>query len=155
EVAQGYETVVDPSVYVRFPVTSWAPGAAVPPEVAAGRTDLLVWTTTPWTLVSNTAVAAHPDVTYVVARTGEGTFVVAEPLLDSALGEGAEVLARLPGRDLEYTRYARPFDLVEFPGSSGAGVPQGSGAGVPQGGSGAGAPQGSDAGTPQNTAHYV
>ena len=58
EVAQGYETVADPSVYVRFPVTSgpWA-----------GKADLLVWTTTPWTLVSNTAVAVHPDVTYVVA----------------------------------------------------------------------------------------
>ena len=50
---------------------------------------LLVWTTTPWTLVSNTAVAVHPDVTYVVARhrsTGE-VLVVAEPLLDSVLGD--------------------------------------------------------------------
>ena len=120
EVAQGYETVVDPSVYVRLPVTSWSPGAGVPPEVAAGGADLLVWTTTPWTLVSNTAVAVHPDVTYVVARTGAGasggagggTFVVAEPLLAAALGPDAEVLARMPGRDLERTRYARPFDLV-------------------------------------------
>src|SRR5262249_50355455 len=113
EVAQGYETVVDPSVFVRLPVTSWGPGAEVPPEVAAGRTDLLVWTTTPWTLVSNTAVAVHPDVDYVVARTAGGTFVVAEPLLAAALGEGAEVLARMPGRDLERTAYARPFELVD------------------------------------------
>ena len=58
ELAQGYETTVDPSVYVRFPLTSGP---------LAGRASLLVWTTTPWTLVSNTAVAAHPDVTYVVA----------------------------------------------------------------------------------------
>ena len=58
ELAQGYETVVDPSVYVRFPLTSGP---------LAGEAALLVWTTTPWTLVSNTAVAAHPDVTYVVA----------------------------------------------------------------------------------------
>ena len=59
EVAQGYETLTDPSVYVRLPVTSgeWA-----------GKADLLIWTTTPWTLPSNTAVAVHPDVTYVVAR---------------------------------------------------------------------------------------
>jgi len=110
EVAQGYETVVDPSVYVRLPVTSWGP--AVPAEAAATEADLLVWTTTPWTLVSNTAVAVHPDVTYVVARTGEGTFVVAEPLLTAVLGPGAEVLARMPGRALERTSYARPFDLV-------------------------------------------
>ena len=53
EVAQGYETVVDPSVYVRFPATS---GPA-----AEHGADFLVWTTTPWTLVSNTAVAVHPD----------------------------------------------------------------------------------------------
>ncbi|HVQ94450.1 MAG TPA: isoleucine--tRNA ligase [Mycobacteriales bacterium] len=109
EVAQGYETVVDPSVYVRFPVTS-GPAA----EFGA---DLLVWTTTPWTLVSNTAVAVHPDVEYVVARSAEGTFVVAEPLLAATLGDGAEVLARLTGRELEHTGYQRPFDLVDIPGA--------------------------------------
>jgi isoleucyl-tRNA synthetase len=124
EVAQGYQTVVDPSVYVRFPVTSWGPGAGVPLDL--GPVDLLVWTTTPWTLVSNTAVAVHPEVSYVVARAaaaggaGTGTFVVAEPLLAAVLGADAEVLARLPGRDLERTRYARPFDLVDM--GSGTGV---------------------------------
>ncbi|UOY02898.1 isoleucine--tRNA ligase [Blastococcus sp. PRF04-17] len=106
EVAQGYETITDPSVYVRLPVTSgeWA-----------GRADLLVWTTTPWTLPSNTAVAVHPDVTYVVARTGQGTFVVAEPLLGAVLGDDVEVLARTTGRDWERVTYQRPFELVEFP----------------------------------------
>ena len=106
EVAQGYETLVDPSVYVRLPVTSgeWA-----------GKADLLVWTTTPWTLPSNTAVAVHPDVPYVVARNDAGTFVVAEPLLTAALGEGADVLARTLGRDWERVHYQRPFELVDFP----------------------------------------
>ena len=106
EVAQGYETITDPSVYVRLPVTSgeWA-----------GKADLLIWTTTPWTLPSNTAVAVHPDVTYVVARTGQGTFVVAEPLLGAVLGEDTEVLARTTGRDWERVTYQRPFELVEFP----------------------------------------
>jgi isoleucyl-tRNA synthetase len=105
EVAQGYQTVVDPSVYVRLPITSgeWA-----------GRASLLVWTTTPWTLVSNTAVAVHPTVTYVVARAGDELLVVAEPLL-GVLGEGAEVVAQLAGSDLERTTYARPFDWVEVP----------------------------------------
>ena len=107
EVAQGYETVTDPSVYVRFPLR----------EPLAGYPDveLLVWTTTPWTLVSNTAVAVHPEVTYVVARTVQGTFVVAEPLLKRALGDEFEVLASLPGADMAGLRYRRPLDLVEIP----------------------------------------
>jgi isoleucyl-tRNA synthetase len=106
EVAQGYETLTDPSVYVRLPVTSgeWA-----------GKADLLVWTTTPWTLPSNTAVAMHPDVAYVVARTDRGTFVVAEPLVAAVLGDDVEVLARTTGRDWERVHYQRPFELVDFP----------------------------------------
>jgi isoleucyl-tRNA synthetase len=111
EVAQGYQTVTDPSVFVRFPVTSG-------PLSDLGA-SLLVWTTTPWTLVSNTAVAVHPDVTYVAARRGSGddaeVLVVAEPLLTKALGDDVEVLERFPGRALEHTTYARPFDFVAFP----------------------------------------
>ncbi|SDJ15067.1 Isoleucyl-tRNA synthetase [Frankineae bacterium MT45] len=109
EVAQGYEDVTDPSVYVRFPLTSgpWA-----------GQADLLVWTTTPWTLVSNTAVAVNPKVSYVVARNQDGTFVVAEPLLERTLGEGAEVLARLQGAELERWSYQRPFELVDLDGAN-------------------------------------
>ncbi|MGY2004666.1 isoleucine--tRNA ligase [Blastococcus sp. SYSU DS1024] len=108
EVAQGYESITDPSVYVRLPVLDgeWA-----------GRADLLIWTTTPWTLPSNTAVAVHPDVTYVVARArpDDTPVVVAEPLLAAVLGEDAEVLGRAPGRDWERTHYRRPFELVDFP----------------------------------------
>jgi isoleucyl-tRNA synthetase len=109
EVAQGYEDVTDPSVYVRMPLTSgeWA-----------GQADLLVWTTTPWTLVSNTAVAVHPDVSYVVARTGAGAFVIAEPLLRPVLGEDAVVLQTYSGRDLERWTYRRPFDYVDLPGAN-------------------------------------
>ncbi|WP_283133572.1 isoleucine--tRNA ligase [Rhizohabitans arisaemae] len=104
----GYETVVDPSVYVRMPAASL--GA-----------DLLVWTTTPWTLVSNTAVAVHPDVVYVIAeRDDETPVLVAEPLVDKVLGEGWTVRDRILGRDLEGTPYARPLDLVEFPEGSAA-----------------------------------
>ncbi|MGY1761309.1 isoleucine--tRNA ligase [Geodermatophilus sp. SYSU D00779] len=108
EVAQGYESITDPSVYVRLPVTDgeWA-----------GRADLLVWTTTPWTLPSNTAVAVNPDVPYVVARRGDDTLVVAEPLLASVFGgtDDVEVLARTTGRDWERVHYQRPFTLVDFP----------------------------------------
>jgi isoleucyl-tRNA synthetase len=105
ELAQGYETVVDPSVYVRFPLTSGP---------LAGKASLLVWTTTPWTLVSNTAVAAHPEVEYVLATDGTESLVVAEALLD-VLGEGWEVTDRYVGLEMESWTYQRPFELVEFP----------------------------------------
>ena len=107
ELAQGYETVVDPSVYVRMPLTSGP---------LAGRGSLLVWTTTPWTLVSNTAVAVHPEVTYVAATDGTETLVVAEPLLGKALGEGWSATGEsFTGREMEYWAYQRPFELIEFP----------------------------------------
>ncbi|PLW70534.1 isoleucine--tRNA ligase [Streptomyces sp. SCUT-3] len=106
ELAQGYETVVDPSVYVRFPLTSGP---------LAGEASLLVWTTTPWTLVSNTAVAAHPGVTYVVATDGTERLVVAEPLLGKALGEGWTATGQsFTGAEMERWAYRRPFDLVEI-----------------------------------------
>jgi isoleucyl-tRNA synthetase len=116
ELAQGYETVVDPSVYVRFPLTSGPYAGGSRPAA------LLVWTTTPWTLVSNTAVAVKPDVTYVTARqdeTGE-VLVVAEPLVAEALGEGWSVVDRFSGQEMERWTYERPFELVDWPaGASG------------------------------------
>ncbi|MFI2610044.1 isoleucine--tRNA ligase [Kitasatospora sp. NPDC018619] len=106
ELAQGYETVVDPSVFVRFPLTSGP---------LAGQAALLVWTTTPWTLVSNTAAAVHPEVTYVVATDGTEKLVVAEPLVAKALGEGWETTGEtFTGAEMERWAYRRPFDLVEI-----------------------------------------
>ncbi|MCT9930644.1 isoleucine--tRNA ligase [Planotetraspora sp. A-T 1434] len=105
----GYETVSSPSVYVRMPATSG--------PLAELGASLLVWTTTPWTLVSNTAVAVHPEVTYVAARHGDEVLVVAEPLLERVLGDDAEVVASFVGADLEHTTYSRPFDLVDIPGA--------------------------------------
>ncbi|HET7723887.1 MAG TPA: isoleucine--tRNA ligase [Propionibacteriaceae bacterium] len=106
ELAQGYETVTDPSVYVRFPLTSGP---------LAGKATLLVWTTTPWTLVANTAVAVNPDVTYVVATDGTETLVVAEPLAEKVLGDGWRLGQTYKGTEMEGWTYERPFDLVEFP----------------------------------------
>ena len=106
ELAQGYEEDTDPSVYVRFPLLSGP---------FAGQAALLVWTTTPWTLVSNTAVAVSRDLHYVVASDGEEKLVVAESLLVEALGEGWTVIERFPGTDLAGWTYQRPFELVDFP----------------------------------------
>ncbi|WP_069166818.1 isoleucine--tRNA ligase [Nocardia altamirensis] len=107
ELAQGYETVTDPSVYVRLPLLDAVAGIE--------GVNLLIWTTTPWTLPSNTAVAVHPSVTYVIGRTEAGTFLVAEPLLTAVLGEDAEQLATVTGEELAGLRYRPPFDLVDIP----------------------------------------
>jgi len=95
EVAQGYEDVEDPSIYVRFPLLG---------EDAS----LLVWTTTPWTLPGNEAVAAAPEVTYVRAQIDDETVILAEPLVEKVLGEGADVLDRFPGSELIGKRYEGP-----------------------------------------------
>ncbi len=100
-----YRDVIDPSVYVRLPVRE--PSA----PLQAGD-ELLVWTTTPWTLVSNAAVAVDPDLTYARARTADGTFVLSEALVGRVLGEEAEVLDRFPGRELVGAAYVPPFDFI-------------------------------------------
>jgi isoleucyl-tRNA synthetase len=112
ELAQGYETIKDPSVFVRFPVTSG--------KLAELKASLLVWTTTPWTLVSNTAVAVNPKVEYQVIEITVDEkierFVVAADLA-SVLGEDRKVIATFMGKDLEHTKYSRPFDFVEIDNS--------------------------------------
>ena len=121
EVALGYEDVEDPSIYVRL---SYLPLAA-PGDAAANAAEggspplqpgdrLLIWTTTPWTLPGNVAVAVAPEVAYVRARVGDETLVVAEALVDRALGEGAEVLDRFPGSELVGLSYEGPvFALAD------------------------------------------
>ena len=108
-----YRTVSDPSVVVRFPLRSLPPSA---PAQLAGA-DLLVWTTTPWTLVSNTAVAVHPDETYVLARkSGVGDrVIVADALFARVLGEGWHVVDRFAGAQLAGATYEPPFDLIDVP----------------------------------------
>ncbi|MFM9141076.1 MAG: isoleucine--tRNA ligase, partial [Solirubrobacterales bacterium] len=110
EVAQGYKDVVDPSVYVRFGVP------AGQGRVQAGD-ELIVWTTTPWTLVSNAAVAVDPELEYVRAKVPgeEAPKVVAAALAGRVLGEEAEVIESFPGSELVGLAYEAPFDFI--PGS--------------------------------------
>jgi isoleucyl-tRNA synthetase len=112
ELAQGYETVTDPSVFIRFPITS---GDLVDLNAA-----LLVWTTTPWTLVSNTAIAVHPDVDYVAAKVthedASEVLVVAKALTSSLTGT-VEILREFKGSTLERMSYKRPLDFVDIPDS--------------------------------------
>jgi isoleucyl-tRNA synthetase len=112
ELALGYEDVVDPSIYVRLPV------AEDGGPLQRGD-ELLVWTTTPWTLVSNAAVAVDPELTYVRAKAGplERPVVLAEALVERVLGsaddgDGVQVLARFPGAALDGVRYEPPFPYI-------------------------------------------
>jgi isoleucyl-tRNA synthetase len=102
EVSQGYADVEDPSVYVIYPVTR-------PAGALREGDQLLVWTTTPWTLVSNAAVAVDPELSYV--RTQDG-FVLAEALVTRVLGEGAAIADRFPGREMLGAAYEPPFPFI-------------------------------------------
>ena len=113
EVAQGYKDVVDPSVYVRLPVTEVPPSDAIPESPIEPGDNLLVWTTTPWTLISHAAVAAGPDIEYVRAKLGDEVLIVARPLVEKVLGEEAEILSHFPGHSLEGVRYEAPFEYIK------------------------------------------
>lgn len=105
EVAQGYKTVDDPSVFVRFPVLEG--------PLADEGASLVVWTTTPWTLPSNTAVAIGPDVEYVLVRHEGQLLVVATELREKVLGEDAEVVRTVGHDELVGRHYQAPFTVVE------------------------------------------
>ncbi len=134
EVALGYQDVVDRSVYVRLPVhfptqeqsgglvqqpggPVWMPAQAPDADSPLKEGDaLLIWTTTPWTLPGNVAVAAGSDIEYARARrpvgdetTDENVYVLAAALVEKVLGEGAEILDRFPGEQLLGGHYAGPI----------------------------------------------
>ena len=99
-----YQDVEDLAAYVRLPIVGDRP---------EGAEALVVWTTTPWTLVSNTAVAVRLDLTYAVV---DG-LVMAEERAEDVLGPGARerITARFPGQRLVGARYQRPIDVVPEP----------------------------------------
>jgi isoleucyl-tRNA synthetase len=107
-----YVDVTEPSVYVRLPVV----GADF---------DLVVWTTTPWTLISNVAAAVGPDIEYVRVRDPNGgrDLVLADARRAAVLGDddtndGAEVVARISASDLVGLHYERPFTVLPIEGDA-------------------------------------
>jgi isoleucyl-tRNA synthetase len=118
EVALGYHDVEDPSVYVKLPVREPASESPLEPG-----DQLLVWTTTPWTLITNAAVAAGPEIEYVRVQVlggdeaighaaGDEVFVMARDRVEHVLGEDVEVLSTFPGTALADTSYEPPFDYI-------------------------------------------
>jgi isoleucyl-tRNA synthetase len=105
------------SVYLRFPVVSLPEGSLEVPAV--GAVSFAVWTTTPWTLPANVAVAVHPKLEYVLVRTPQEHLVLAKGLLEqtmAAIGaEGCEVVGSTMGAALEGGRLRHPFDEREVP----------------------------------------
>ena len=100
EVALGYRDVVDPSIYVRFPIRGEA------------GVSLLAWTTMPWTLVPHAAIAVDPEATYARVRAGDEVLIVAEALVSRVFGEQAEVVERMPGSELLGISYEPPFPYI-------------------------------------------
>ncbi|MGB9839868.1 isoleucine--tRNA ligase [Thermovenabulum sp.] len=100
EVAQGYEEVEDPSVFVKFKVLD------------EENTYFLVWTTTPWTLPSNVALAVKDDYTYVKVKQGEDYLILAEGRLSVLEGE-YEIVEKFPGERLAGKKYEPVFPFFE------------------------------------------
>lgn len=128
ELAQGYEDVEDPSVYVALDLTgdvrleTGANGPHVSSLTSQVRRRIIVWTTTPWTLVSNVALAVHPELHYVELRkknVSDWTIILAEARAAAVLGadyaDRWERVALLKGADLVGMSYKRPLDWVEYP----------------------------------------
>ena len=100
EVAQGYKDVKERSAVVRF-------------KVKGEDAYILAWTTTPWTFPSNVALCVNPDEDYVKVTSKGYTYYMAAALVDTVLGEGAEVLEHYQGKDLEFKEYEPLFPYAE------------------------------------------
>jgi isoleucyl-tRNA synthetase len=123
ELSLGYRQDEDPSIYVALDLVEAPSGRDATLHPTVGR-RILVWTTTPWTLVSNTALAVHPDLDYVeLVRREEGkdkrTLIIAGSRVRAVLGDDYEnrweLVRHVKGADLVGRRYKRPLDWVDFP----------------------------------------
>ncbi len=120
EVAQGYREVEDPSIYVMFRMK---PESESKSESKDLPVFLLAWTTTPWTLIGNVALAVHPQHTYVKVRVDECILILAEARLDAVLHEDEheyeheyEILERFRGDTLAGTEYEPLFEYAKISG---------------------------------------
>ena len=101
-----YENTKAPSIYVKFPATSGPEGLSL------DNLSFLVWTTTPWTLPGNTAIAVNPDMEYCVAETKEGRHILARSLAERVFGkkgQEAKIRETFRGSELEGCRYSHPL----------------------------------------------
>jgi isoleucyl-tRNA synthetase len=102
EVAQGYEETEDPSVFIKMRLER------------SEDTYFLVWTTTPWTLISNVALAVHPDVDYVKIEHKGEKLILSKELLDKAIHGEYKILEEFKGKKLEKTKYIPLFEYAKL-----------------------------------------
>ncbi|MEW4286755.1 isoleucine--tRNA ligase [Rossellomorea marisflavi] len=100
EVAQGYKDVKDLSATAKFRIEG------------SDNEFILGWTTTPWTLPANIALAVNPELTYVKVKSDGDTYIVAESLKDKHFSEEAPIVSSFKGSELEGTAYVPPFPFV-------------------------------------------
>jgi isoleucyl-tRNA synthetase len=101
EISQGYKTVEEPSIFVKF-------------KVKNEDAYFLAWTTTPWTLISNVALALHPEELYIKIRTQNQTLILAEARASALLkNQEYEILDGYKGKELEGKEYEPLFDFVK------------------------------------------
>jgi len=113
EVAQGYRTVEEPSVMIRMPIVD--DGEAGYSVEVAGRTSLLTWTTTPWTLPANVALAVAEDAIYVEVEQDDERLIVVKPLVGKAIRGEHRIVREIPGGDLAGLVYEPPYRLTDDP----------------------------------------
>jgi isoleucyl-tRNA synthetase len=104
EVAQGYKLVKENSVYLKFKLKS----------EKYSDTSILAWTTTPWTLPGNLALAVGKDITYVVVATGNGNVIVAKELAEKVVGTSYHIESEMKGEDLVGLEYEPLFDIPQL-----------------------------------------
>ncbi|MGB4704048.1 MAG: isoleucine--tRNA ligase [Candidatus Saccharicenans sp.] len=106
-----YKEKKSPSIYVKFPLISDLSERF--PELKGKKVSVIIWTTTPWTLPANLAIAFHPDYEYVAAGVGEEVYILARrllPVVAEELGwESYRVLVTMSGRELEGMKARHPF----------------------------------------------
>jgi isoleucyl-tRNA synthetase len=96
-----YREVTHPSVYIKLPI------------VGREHEYLLVWTTTPWTLPANVALAVHPELDYAQVRVGDETYYLSAKTIPAVIGDSHSVIRNLKGSELVGLRYRGPFDELE------------------------------------------
>jgi isoleucyl-tRNA synthetase len=115
EVAQGYKKVKDRSVYIKFKLKA---GQKIGDYKIPANTSVLAWTTTPWTLPGNVALAVGKDIDYVITKKYSELLIVAKDLAVKVLGEGSETLKELKGSDIVGLEYEPLFSVEELKSST-------------------------------------
>jgi len=114
EVAQGYKTVIDKSVTVKFLISNSEFLKKLKTQNSKFKTYILAWTTTPWTLPGNVALAVGKDIDYAIVKKGTEAYVIAKDLITRVLDVSYKKIGEVKGLDLVGIEYEPLFDIKEL-----------------------------------------